>query len=287
MTPELKRLNFNDLLKLDDSIDPAHYDFNTYTANQKHPTIGYCTRCEDKGCHVSPKHPNFSLSHISHGSSSDDLFQATRTENTSLQGWHSENVLFIMESPSVDGWDLYSELKYLGYKKKPAQFWYWIHKYQDQATYPTHFSRGEYGLLFKSIVFTFRLKNAYLTNLVKCGLNNSAGAFKGFKEYDPLAIETCYENFLEKEIQMFQPKIIFCFGANVYNYIWYKYEDDEFPWIVMPLPHPATRSLTNLQLRHLYYSLILEGLHEAKIISLDEAKGKYGEFLTLFDRKNG
>jgi hypothetical protein len=229
MTPELRRLNFNDLFILDPSIDPTRYDFNSYISNNKHLTTGYCTRCEDKGCHACPNDSTFSLSHISHGSSSDDLFQATRTETSFLLDWHSENVLFIMESPSIDGWGLYSEVEYRGHRKKPAQLWYWIHKHQDHAIYPTHFARGEYGLLFKSIVFTFRLKNAYLTNLVKCGLNNPDGAFKGFKEYDPSAVETCYENFLAKEIQLLQPKIIFCFGANVYDYLWYKYENDDFP----------------------------------------------------------
>jgi len=33
--------------------------------------------------------------------------------------------------------------------------------------------------------------------------------------------------------------------------------------------------------------MILEGLYEAHIISIDEAKEKYEEFLRLSDRRNG
>jgi hypothetical protein len=54
----------------------------------------------------------------------------------------------------------------------------------------------------------------------------------------------------------------------------------------MELPHPANRGLNEDMIRHLYYSTILEGLYEAKIVSLDEGKTKFGEFLTLSNRKN-
>jgi hypothetical protein len=54
---------------------------------------------------------------------------------------------------------------------KPRCAWYWIHRDQDVHRFPDSFTGGTYGDFVLSAILTFRLKNAYMTNLIKCGLN--------------------------------------------------------------------------------------------------------------------
>jgi len=285
------QLNFNDLLIFDEKSNLDEYDFNKYLENgYEHPLNGYCTRCEEKGCNVCPTDNSFKLLNISHGASTDDFLLATKQNNINFSDWYNEGALFIMEGPSIEYWDgQYEELGYNGYLKRPSPQWYWIYWEQKKYSYPEEFKGLKYGTLINSIIFTFKLRNAYLTNLVKCGLNDLNNNYKPFDEYNPETIKTCYENFLIKEIEILKPKVIFCFGNKVYNFLWGQYPDDPFPWVVIPLPHPARgRSGFKDELfRHSYYSMILEGLYEAGIYSLPEAEKKFGEFLTLSNRHNG
>jgi len=286
---ELAKLNFNDLLRFDSAVDLAGYAFNAYMRNGgQHLVKGYCLRCESKGCNTCPTDPDFKLTNISHGASTDDFLQATNQDKTDLSGWHNEGVLFLMESPSKN-YDLYTEVEFNGHKKKPTTQWYWVHEEHEAYHYPEQFKGGVYGPLINSIIFTFKLGNAYLTNLVKCGLNNTDEDYKRLNEYNQDAVTTCYDAFLVREIAIVQPKVIFCFGSKVYDFLWQQYANAPFPWRVMPLPHPARAQMGFRRdlYRHSYYSMILEGLFEAGIITIDEAKERYGEFLKLSNRHNG
>jgi Uracil DNA glycosylase superfamily len=288
MKKELNQLNFNKLLLLDSSINLDIYDFNTYLKNNQHIVKGYCLLCEKRGCSTCPTDNTFELKNISHGASTDDILLATKQNAIDLSEWHTEGVLFLMEGPSKD-YDIYEEVEFNGYKKRPTTLWYWVHEEQKSYSYPEEFQGRKYGTLFNSIIFTFKLRNAYLTNLIKCGLNNLDDKYKPIGDYNPESIKTCYENFLKKEIEIINPKVIFCFGSKVYNFLWTQYSNDLFPWVVISLPHPARgRSgfLPDL-FRHSYYSMILEGLYESGIITINEAEKKYGEFLELSIRDNG
>jgi len=287
MNSELKQLNFNNLLILDDRIYLAEYDFNIYLNNKQHFVKGYCLLCEKKGCNLCPTDNNFKLLYISHGASTDDILLATKQNDINFFNWHNEGVLFLMEGPSKD-YGIYEEIEFTGYKKRPTKLWYWLHKEQTEYFYPEEFKGGTYGTLFISIIFTFKLRNAYFTNLIKCGLNNMEDDYKGIEYYNPESINTCYENFLLKELEIIKPKVVFCFGSSVFNHLDNLFPD-EFPFIVVPLPHPAgqRRGFKDEFYRHLYYSMILEGLYKSNIIKMDEAIKKYGEFLTLAEKNNG
>jgi hypothetical protein len=260
----------------------------------RHPVNGYCLRCEEDGCSTCKTDGNFKLKNISHGTSSADVLQATNQENTDFSDWHDDGVLFLMEGPSKD-YGLYQEVEFKGHKKNPASSWYWIHhppegkKHHEVQRYPERFKGAEYGGLFNSIVFTFKLKNAYLTNLVKCGLNDDADNYKGLGEYNPKALKICYDNFLTREIEAIKPKVIFCFGTRVYDFLYNQYHDQPFPWQVIKLPHPARgqQGFSDELFRHSYYSMILEGLFQAGIIKTGEAQERYAEFLNLSNRRNG
>lgn len=278
MDNSLKQLNFNELLILDTDIEK--YDFNVYMDNDQHFINGFCTKCEEKGCNFCPTDKNFKLQTISHAATTEDILLATGQQNIDLSDWKNDSVLFLMEGPSVD-WEFYEEKEYKGFKKKPTKEWYWVHDRQEKFSYPQEFKGGKYGSLFNSIVFTFKLKNAYLTNLVKCGLNNAENNYKGINEYEWKTLQTCAENFLLKELEILKPKIVFCFGSSVENKLWDLYPED-YPFLVCGLPHPAgqRRGFKDEYYRHLYFTRILEGLYKVGIVTIDEAENKFREFLT-------
>lgn len=275
----LNRLNFNDVLNLD--VDVDKYDFDVYIKNDKHLIKGFCTRCEEKGFNICPTDSTYKLQNISHGATTQDVLLATNQINLDFTSWKHDSVMFLMEGPSVD-WGFYEINEVNGYVKKPTKDWYWVHDKQDRQSYPQEFKGGRYGSLFNSIIFTFELKNAYLTNLVKCGLNSPDNRYKGIKEYDYNCLQTCVKNILLKEIDILQPKIVFCFGSNVESYFEDLYPDD-YPFLVVGLPHPAgqRRGFKNEFYRHLYFTRILEGLFLAGIMTLSEAKDKFETFLTI------
>jgi hypothetical protein len=279
MNNELRQLNFNDLIILSSSISLATYDFNVYLQNKRHFVNGYCLRCEEKGCNICPQDANFKLKNISHGASSDDILLATKQNGINFDDWHDEGILFLMEGPSKD-YDIYEEISFNGYLKKPSKQWYWVHNEQEKYSYPEKFKGRKYGKLFNSLIFTFKLKNAYLTNLIKCGLNNDDDGYKGIDNYNNECINTCFESFLNKEIAILKPKVIFCFGSSVLKRFKSLYK---LPAIVIGLPHPAgaQRGFKNEFYRHLYFSMILEGLFKANIYTSEEACRKYDEFLKL------
>ena len=277
MWKELKEINFNELLIIDTNV--PNYNFNEYYKNGNHKIKGFCTNCEEKDINLCPNDKNYKLQTISHASMSDDFIMALNDNNIDTNKWKTDGVLFIMESPGGI-FDFYEENEYNGYKKWPSVEWYWIHDKQEKCIYPDYFKGAEYGRLFNSIIFTFELKNAYLTNFVKCGLNNKDGFYRGINEYNQDCIKNCFNKYFLKEINLLKPKIVFCFGSNPEKYLWNLYPE-EYVFMVIGLPHPAghRRGFKNEFYRHLYFNMILEGLYNSGIYSLDETIKKYELFL--------
>jgi uracil-DNA glycosylase len=85
---------------------------------------------------------------------------------------------------------------------------------------------------------TFRLANVYVTNVVKYGLSNDDGQFKGIGSYDEQCIRNCSNLFLSRELEIMKPKVVFAVGSAVEDWISYLAGDRYF---VQQLPHPAGR----------------------------------------------
>lgn len=276
---EIKTLNFEKLISIDFEKSITEYNFNEYLDKTKHQINGFCVDCEDKGLSSSPKDPSFRLQNISHGATTNDFLEATdKISNELDESWKDEGVVFIMESPSVD-WGFYEKNTFKGITKKPTKDWYWIHEKQKQHTYPQEFKGGTYGSLFNSIIYTFKLKNAYFTNLIKCGMNNEEGKFKGIDFFNGKCIDNCFDRFLSEEIRIIDPKVIFCFGSSVLNNFNHRFKNKNIK--VVGLPHPAgrRRGFKDEYYRHLYFSRILEGLYDTGIYSMGDAKDKFEQFL--------
>ena len=265
---DLRKLNFTDLISVG-VPDAKSYTYNEYKNNnyEHKPITGYCISCEEKGCHTAKDDDSYKLTNISHGAHSSDFFRALNGVE-SVKGWHQQPILFVYESPSRD-YGIYKPVDYKGYKKHPAKQWYWILEDQEMTSYPDRFKGGEYGGFVLSAIQTFRLANVYMTNLVKCGLNNEDGEFKGLSSFKEDTINNCYSNYLMREISIIKPKIIFAVGANVEYWVRLFVEESFY---VQQLPHPAgrRRGFRDEHYKAIYFWGIARALHKAGVIDTDE-----------------
>ena len=265
---DLRELNFDELISV--GVPKVEsYTFDEYKNNgyEHKPINGYCISCEEKGCHTAKKDDSYKLTNISHGSHSSDFLRALK-DVKSTKDWHQQPILFVYEAPSK-GYGIYKEVAYKGHKKHPAKLWYWIHGDKDAASYPDQFKGGEYGDFVLSAIQTFRLANVYMTNLVKCGMNNEEGKFKGLSSYKDETIQNCYDNYLKREISIIKPKIIFTVGSAVEDWVnWFLKE----PFCVQQLPHPAgrRRGFRDEHYKAIYFWGIARALHKAGIIDTNE-----------------
>lgn len=232
---------------------------------------GCCQECDKVNPAYITEKPskdtqNYKLMRISHGSHSFDFFctseELKRKYLEAQDLWTSHPVIFIFENPSLS-YDLYDDSIDNKTRKHPAKSWYWIHNSQfDDEKYPENFSMKKYGELFFSIVNTFKLENAYLTNMVKCGMSCSDNSknknFLSTTSYNPEIIRNCTEKFLIKEIEILSRQrndiTVFCFGDIVFSQVTkllstLKLEKCQ----VCKLPHPA-RIMSNEDRKVLLFS---------------------------------
>ena len=264
----LRNLNFDDLLILD-RPDVSKYGFADYRENgYRHPQLrGFCVECERKGCNGSTSMSSFSLKNMSHGAHSLD-FLAAIANPVDVTQWHEQPVMFVFESPSKD-YGIFEETKFESYMKRPTKQWSWVHEEQKEVRFPSHFKGGEYGKLFLSLIFTFRLKNAYLTNLIKCGMNSEDGLlFRPLAAFQNECVQTCMDRYLRREINALNPQVIFTFGDNVYGRL---SSCGGFNVPICHLPHPARRQFKNSYFRIIYFWLVTLALKKTGVIKSAEA----------------
>ena len=282
---KLRELNFKELLHID-APNVAAYTFDQYRMNgYEHPSIsGYCIACEEKGCNVAADDDTYRLTHISHGAHAIDYFSALKAK-PDLTGWHDEPIVFVYETPSLD-YGIYRAVAYKGYNKRPSKDWYWIHGDQAPKLYPDRFGGGEYGGFVWGAVQTFRLSNVYITNLVKCGLNNNEGKFKGLDAYNEETIKECYSRILEKELDILNPKIVFAVGSAVEKWV-SRFVQGRY--YVQPLPHPAgrRRGLRDEHFKAIYFWVAARALHKAGVIDTNEGSDLARMFLERYDVQIG
>jgi hypothetical protein len=279
MNNKLKELNFNALLALDTNI--SEYSYKSYLDNnKKHPSIKkMCTLCEEEGVNICPSDKNFSLRAMGHGALADDILIATGQQNTDISNWKNEGIIFVLENPGPCFKNrIYTKAEYNGYIKYPTHEWYFVNQKNPQkCQYEKYFQGRKYGEFFCSVLFTFGLKNLYITDLVKCGMNDSHENFKNIPEYNPKCVENCLEHYFYREIEIVNPKVIFCLGKNTYNVIIEMIEKIESlvkdKILVKLLPHPNAH-YSNSQFQERYYTGIIHGLYESEIIS-DEEKNDF------------
>lgn len=285
---EINELRFGKLIQYADPQNQSYtYDDETKRYIRSDTPTAVCQECEDNSANKSSD-GEFSLQIVSHGIHSLDLFKIQKFNDYS--DYRDDAVMLVMESPASNLDACYKE-EIDG--KHPAKVWWWAdgkstddHKSTDErTTYPYGFSSKKYGEFFNSFVHTFKLKNAYMTNLVKCGMlkDSDHNKYGNLDEFPDKCISMCFKEFFLKEVEILKPKVIFTLSSKVYNYLNVGKVIEKIekklgakPYIVA-LTHPARcrQGFTNEFYRTLWYCRTLEGMINAGIITDKEEQHKY------------
>ncbi len=283
---EINKLRFGKLIQYD---EPQNQSYGTDIDDKGKvryvrsalPT-GVCNLCKKNSANKSSD-GEFSLKIVSHGIHSLDLFKIQKFNDYS--DYRDDAVMLVMESPASNLDACYSEEFY---GKHPAKVWWWADgkTTAESATYPDGFSSRKYGEFFNSFVHTFKLKNAYMTNLVKCGMlkDSDHNEYGNLDKFPSECKNNCFENIFLEEVKALKPKVIFTLSSKVYNYLTANKRLNEIKGVkgcesldIVALPHPARcrQGFTNEFYRTLWYCRTLEGMINAGIITDKEEQHKY------------
>ena len=251
---------------------------------------GCCTLCEGAKCaspldeKQNPEHNGFRLYYVSHGAHTLDFCEAMKIDMG--DDWNDQPVLFLFENPSIQYDELYGEKVEGEYDKRPAKKWYWLHDgYKNGVCldYPKYYRQGCYAELVASLIKTFRLRNSYMTNFVKCAMNDADGKnYLGTAYYNPECIENCFNHVLLEEIKMLtddfrQKLIVFAFSQRVYglaqDYLG-KVDALRDKYSLCLMPHPASR-LANDYRKYVIFGKVYKTLNNNDI----ECDAALNEFL--------
>jgi hypothetical protein len=235
------------------------------------------------GVNHCPKDPNYQLGAIGHGCMSDDILIATGNTDMQRTGWIQDGIMFLLLNPAKIT-SIYTEVNCDGYKKYPTHTWYWANSpLMQKYSYPTWFQglqgSGElfYSAFFTSALYTFKLNKLYITDFIKCGMNKGKKECKtNLADYNKICVNNCLNNYLLPEINFVNPKVIFCFGGEVFknmqdNYNFIVTKNRQLSFKIKLLPHPAaTRTFDIQDFQFLYLTGFANGLYDAKLITKEE-----------------
>lgn len=289
----LHKINFTEILSISDydddfSLSDKYYDFtedgNKYKNGRFKSEIKSCCHkcdsCNSIRDDVSKldfeKYKNFRLENVSHGSHTIDYLHAAGFDETHIismfreDDWIDTPVLFLMENPSID-YEIYEKVE----GKYPAKTWYWIHRKLNKPDYMIHnldnyLVQGKYGEMVYALICKYKLANAYLTNVIKCGMNNKNDPnFKneGYLStwwYKDECKRTCINEILSKEIKMlrdgYSQMKVFAFGSNAYWLAKDYFQNSSSKTLenldiqLVQLPHPSSRLSNN------YRKYVVDGI---------------------------
>lgn len=204
---------------------------------------------------------------ITHGTHTFDFLDAHGVDHAAVADWSQKPVLFVMENPGAvdDSSDLLLDCgRYI------SKYWYWVMQQynapNDAFIYPQYFIQKEYGWMIYSVIRTFKMANAYVTNMVKCGMvseeEKSKKNYLTTDEYPQDVVDRCIAERLKKELDRLREGhndevIVFAFGERTYYRLKKALKDENIS--LQLLPHPANR-LANDSRKYLLLGKILRAL---------------------------
>lgn len=273
---ELNDFSFTYVIHKENYTGQSWIERDTFVACNK----GSCSACEEKRC-AGPvdnkKNNGYQLKYVSHGAHALDFCQRMDIEPDDT--WNDIPVLFLFENPSVQYDDQYEVHE----GKCPARKWYWLRDGNEEKdfSYPQYFRQGCYGDLVASLIKMFKLGNAYMTNFVKCSMNDTDGKrYLGTTEYKEECIETCFTNVLLKEIEILttykKEIVVFAFSNRVYELAQqYLRNVKGVHCSLCLMPHPASR-LPNEYRKYVLFGKVYKMLSNRGVCCKD-ALGKFLE----------
>lgn len=232
---KLNDIRFRDLIELDlndEQREQYCYEKRDYNTQIK----SCCFNCEQRNPNESKE-----LSNVLFGTTTQDYLGYLLDEIDTVE-WNNTPVMFVFENPGKCPKEEFVEVKtnekskkviwgtwpYIGWEKKNKAKGFDINE---------NFGMKKYGELICATILHYKLKNAYVTNLVKCGTDSG----DNLKNYSEKIIDNCINTIFMKEYEAIMPEVIFAFSKSVYR----KLKELPIKSSVEYLPHPASRIITN------------------------------------------
>lgn len=198
---ELRRLNFEELLNYPSVLVPKHkYEKGEVKCD------GFCTECE-KASILGNAGGRLTL--MSHGCDTADFESVIGCAAPLQKPTVDLPVMFLLEDPGGD-YGLGVDMQCGNVIKKPPVNEYYFSP--RDKNWPVAFDDiGDhfYGNYFAYLMCRHGLANVYITNAVKCKRERVGDKY--------LVEERCVDRFLKREIDAFDPAVIFCFGGNAFG----------------------------------------------------------------------
>lgn len=173
------------------------------------PCFGYCTSCEDSGL---LEQTGGRLDLMSHGCDSSDYESVLGPMPSSGIECH-DPILFLLENPGGD-YGNGAPVEWRGHKKQPpVNHYYWLPHNDKWPDEPKDFCGNFYGPYFAYLMKKHGLKNVYITNVIKCKWVPEQG-----KRDEGALRNHCINRYLKREVEIFLPKIAFCFGNSAFGW---------------------------------------------------------------------
>jgi hypothetical protein len=200
----LRNLNFKKLLEYPDDFQTKHKYDPPINCNR------FCIECEKNGEMTNACGATL----MSHGCDTDD-FEAILGPRIINRDEVKEPIMFLLEDPGGDWKEIREERTHeddKNLKKKiPVKHYYFSPSSESwpQSVEEVKSNGNYYGTYFAYVMQKYSLANVYITNLVKCKWVGSKRSVK--------AEDTCVNLYLQKELDEFLPRIVFCFGRIAYG----------------------------------------------------------------------
>jgi hypothetical protein len=192
----------------------------------------YCVSC-DQGFPDLLNEAGMKLWLMSHAADTSDFEAFFKTQAPINEKFRiiDEPIMFLLESPGADYCNgipkEHADFPHIE-KNPPVYVYYWMPhvRRQPNAKWPTEGEArevaGTYGDYFAYLIAHFNLRNAYITNTVKCNLRKDGrNAFVRPKEIPESLrskiVQNCYQLFLSKEKEELNPAIVFAFGESAHK----------------------------------------------------------------------
>jgi Uracil DNA glycosylase superfamily len=212
----LAELNFDRLIQYRSGPPKPEFEYT-----QPLVCDGFCIACEQRGVLAGSDKRLYLMSHGADTSDFESIY-GTELPLDDDRGYVMIPIMFVLESPGGEHNNGVPQSFHGIEKAPPVCHYYWMP--EPEPSWPsrdeTLQSGNKYGPYFAFLLRRHRLKNAYFTNVVKCGLSNQGGSFVSYSQSVPLhrAIrDNCCQEFLEREVAVFQPAIVFAFGDQAHR----------------------------------------------------------------------
>jgi hypothetical protein len=202
--PYLSNLNFHELL---------HYGKEpkaTAIFSKPIECAGYCILCEEAGL---LQETGYHLYLMSHGCDTS-VYEAIIGPLPGSPDTRSKAVMFLLENPGGE-YGNGNPVEFKGYRKEPPVNGYYFGP--EITFWPSNFSEFDgnyYSPYFAYLMKKHFLKNVYITNAVKCKEKKDPDVPENnWRVAKSKVYKNCIDNYLHREVDIFVPEIVFCFGG--------------------------------------------------------------------------